>query len=66
MFKRKLRAPDNQLRLIEIEPVSTERAKGRRKPRLTERTASLEERVTCLEAEVTLIRGQLERDEDDD
>ena len=59
--KRKLRIPDNQLTLIPIEPAPPREKKPRVK-----RIASLEERVTHLEAEVTLVRGQMEREEADD
>ena len=66
--KWKLRIPDNQLTLMPMEPVSPRPAPPRkqRKPKGPKRISSLEERVTHLEAEATLIRGQLEREEDDD
>jgi len=59
--KRKLRVSDNQLRLMDIEPAPP---KKQRKPKGPRRIDSLEERVTHLEADVTLVRGQLEREED--
>ena len=59
--KKKLPVPDEQLTLIHIEP----ELPREKKPRV-KRIDSLEERVTHLEAEATLIRGQLEREEDDD
>ena len=63
----KRRPPDNQLALIDMEPAPSVKTESRQKRlRVPERTESLEQRVTHLEAEVTLIRGQLERDEDDD
>ena len=61
--KRRLPIPNEQLAFIDIEPVPPKKQK---KPSVRDRTASLEQRVTHLEAEATLIRGQLERDEDDD
>ena len=65
--KKRLRVPDNQLTLIPMEP---ELPKKQKKPKVPKRIANLEERVTCLEAEVTLVRGQVDReenlDEDDD
>ncbi|NVM23478.1 MAG: hypothetical protein HWN68_17065 [Desulfobacterales bacterium] len=57
--KRKLLVPDNQLTLIDIEPEPPREKKPRVK-----RIDSLEERVTHLEAEVTLVSGQLDREED--
>lgn len=60
--KKKLPVPDEQLTLIPMEPESPRE----KKPRVPKRIASLEERVTHLEAEATLIRGQLEREEDDE
>ena len=60
--KKKLPVPDEQLTLIPMEPEPPRE----KKPRVPKRIASLEERVTHLEAEATLIRGQLEREEDDD
>jgi hypothetical protein len=57
--KRKMPVPDNQLRLIDIESEPPREKKPRVK-----RIDSLEERVTHLEAEVTLVRGQLDREED--
>lgn len=59
--KKKLPVPDEQLTLIPMEPEPPKKQKPRVK-----RIDSLEERVTHLEAEATLIRGQLEREEDDD
>ena len=59
--KKRLPVPDNQLTLIDIEPEPPREKKPRVK-----RIDSLEERVTHLEAEATLIKGQLEREEDDD
>lgn len=59
--KKKLPVPDNQLTLIAIEP----QPPREKKPKV-KRIDSLEERVTHLEAEVTLTRGQMEREEDDD
>ena len=58
--KRKLRIPDNQLTLIPMEPAPPKKHK---KPKV-KRIASLEERVTRLEGEATLIKGQLEREEE--
>lgn len=60
--KRRLPIPNEQLAFADIEPVPPKK----KKPGVRYRTAILEERVTHLEAEVTLIRGQLDRDEDDD
>ncbi len=60
--KKRLPVPANQLALIHLEPEPPRE----RKPRVPKRIASLEERVTHLEAEATLIRGQLEREDDDD
>jgi len=65
--KKSLQVPDEQLALIPMEPTSPKKQK---KPRALRRIDNLEERVTSLEAEVTLVKGQLEReeelDEDDD
>lgn len=58
--KKRLTVPDNQLTLIPIEPAPPKKHK---KPKV-KRIASLEERVTHLEAEATLIKGQLEREEE--
>ena len=64
--KRKLQIPDEQLALIYVEPAPLKKQKKHK----VKRIASLEERVTRLEAEVTLVGGQLDReeyiDEDDD
>lgn len=57
--RRKIQVPDCQLPLVPLSPAPPEKQK---KPR-TKRIANLEERVTRLEAEVTLIGGQLEREE---
>jgi len=64
--KRKLKVPDNQLTLIDMEPVSPRPAPPRKhkKPKGPKRISSLEDRVTSLEAEATLIKGQLEREEE--
>lgn len=59
--KKRLPISDNQLTLIPMEP---ELPKKEKKPRV-KRVDNLEERVTRLEGEVTLVRGQLEREEDD-
>lgn len=59
--KKRLRIPDNQLTLIPIEPAPPRKHK---KPKGPKRISSLEERVTRLEGEATLIKGQLEREED--
>jgi hypothetical protein len=63
----KRRPPDNQLALIDImsTPSITTKPKKKR-PGLARRTENLERRVTRLEAELTLVNGQLERNEDDD
>ena len=58
--KKRLRVPDEQLPLIDMEPAPPKKQK---KPRVPKRIASLEQRVTHLEAEVTLVRGQLDREE---
>jgi hypothetical protein len=63
----KHRPPDNQLALIDIvstPPISARPKKKR--PGLAGRTENLERRVTRLEAELTLVNGQLERNDDDD
>jgi len=59
--KKRLPVPDNQLTLIPVEPAPPRK---HRKPKGPKRIASLEERVTHLEAAATLVRGQLEREED--
>ncbi len=59
--KKRLPVPDEQLTLLPMEPELPKKQKPRVK-----RIDSLEKRVTNLEAEATLIRGQLEREEDDD
>jgi len=61
--KKRLTISDEQLTLIDMEPVPPKKLGRLRVPK---RVANLEERVTRLEGEVTLIRGQMERDEDDD
>lgn len=57
--KKKLAIPDEQLALIDMEP-----APPREKKPKVKRIDGLEDRVTRLEAEATLIKGQLEREED--
>ena len=59
--KRKLRVPDEQLALVYVEPAPRKKQK---KPKGPKRISSLEERVTRLEGEATLVRGQLEREEE--
>jgi len=59
--KKRLPVPDNQLSLLDIEPAPPKKHK---KPKGPKRISSLEERVTHLEAEATLIKGQLEREEE--
>lgn len=58
--RKKLKIPDNQLRLIDIEP-----ALSRKKNHRASRLDSLEERVTRIEGDLALLGGQLEREDDE-
>jgi hypothetical protein len=56
--RKKLKIPDNQLRLIAIDMTPGRQRKPRRS-----RLARLEERVTHIEGDLALLSGQLEREE---
>lgn len=67
--KKRRPVPNNQLRLIDTEPEPSrekpqEKKPREKKPRVPKRIDRVEDRVTHLEADLTLIRSQLDREED--
>ena len=62
---KRTKVSEDQLSLFTEVALPLEKTQGKRKPRLPRRTASLEKRVTRLEAEVVLMRGQMEREDEE-